>query len=661
MYLHGSSNPVISCKLHRAYFDARLLIVVLLLGASQAFAISGQTLVAPIGEAAGDGFGNSVASAGDVNGDGYDDMIVGAAFNDAGGDFAGRAYVYYLGPGADAVADLTLTGAEPGDYFGYSVSSAGDVNGDGYADVIVGALFNGAGGAFAGRAYVYYGGPGADAVADLTLTGPAPGDQFGNSVSSAGDMNGDGYDDVIVGTYQLRPVPTHAYVYYGGPGADAVPDLTLTGEAAYDLFGYSVSSVGDVSGDGYADVIVGAPFNSLGEFEAGRAYVYYGGPGANAVADLTLTGAGPGNHFGSSVSSAGDVNGDGFADIVVGAPLHDPGGTLVGRAHVYYGGPGVDAAADLTLTGATPGDFFGGSVSSAGDVNGDGYADVIVGANYSSDEGAYAGRAYVYYGGPVADVVADLTLNGSAAGDFFGYSVSSAGDVNGDGCAEVIVGAPFNNAGQAFVISTRVSELKVVVDLDPSEINLRSHAPMVTAYIEGLGFSSTNIDVSTIRLAGSVPTVPKFAHVGDHNANGIPDLMVKFSRPALDPLLTPGVNSLKLAGSLVTGESFAGTGEVRVIDNGGGHAAASVAPNPLNPSGILSFSTAKPGHVRVLMFDLHGSLVRTLMEMPRLPAGDHEVRIDGRGLGGRTLPSGVYFYCVDSPDGAATGHFAILK
>ncbi|TMQ57061.1 MAG: hypothetical protein E6K76_11550 [Candidatus Eisenbacteria bacterium] len=403
-----------------------------------------------VGAAGSDWFGWSVSSAGDMNGDGYADVIVGAYFNDAGGANAGRAYVYYGGPGADAVADLTLTGAAAGDEFGISVSSAGDVNGDGYADVIVGADLNAAGGPGAGRAYVFYGGPGADAVADLTLTGAAAGDAFGNSVSSAGDVNGDGYADVIVGAYLNDAGGTdagRAYVYYGGPGADAVADLTLTGAAAGDSFGYSVSSAGDVNGDSYADVIVGAYLNDAGGADAGRAYVYYGGPGADAVADLTLTGAVANDRFSWAVSSAGDVNGDGYADVIVGAFGNSAGGAQAGRAYVYYGGPGADAVADLTLTGAAAFDWFGYRVSSAGDVNGDGYADVIVGANANDAGGANAGRAYVYYGGPGADAVADLTLTGAAAGDAFGISVSSAGDVNGDGYADVIVGAYQNDAG----------------------------------------------------------------------------------------------------------------------------------------------------------------------------------------------------------------------
>jgi hypothetical protein len=203
--------------------------------------------------------------------------------------------------------------------------------------------------------------------------------------------------------------------------------------------------------------------------------------------------------------------------------------------------------------------------------------------------------------------------------------------------------------------------LAVTLDLAPNVINLKSHAPWLTAYLEPSGFDPASIDISTVRLAGSVPTGSRSAIVGDHNTNGIPDLMLKFPRTALDPLLTLGVNALEVTGSLVTGENFAGTDDVRVIDPGGDHLAAAVAPNPFNPSAMLSFNTVKPGRVRVTMFDLHGRLVRTLMEMPLLPAGEHAVRIDGRGERGEELPSGVYFYRVNSPDGAVTGRFAILK
>jgi hypothetical protein len=415
-------------------------------------------IAAPMGVADVDLFGHSVSNAGDVNGDGYADIIVGAPGNDIGGNYgAGWAYVYNGGPEeVDTVADLVLTGAAAIDQFGISVSGAGDVNGDGYADVIVGAWGNDFAGLDAGRAYVYYGGPQADAVPDLTFTGAAANDDFGISVSGAGDVNGDGYADVIVGAYTSDVGGTNAgqaYVYYGGPAADAVADLILTGEAANNYFGYSVSSAGDVNGDGYGDVIVGAYGYGGG---MGRAYVYYGGASLDEAADLVLTGASAEDYMGYSVSGADDVNGDGYADVITGAFGNDAGGGSAGRAYVYYGGPAADAVADLVLTGAAAIDQFGISVSGAGDVNGDGYADVIVGARLNDSGGTDAGRAYVYFGGPGADATSDLTLTGDAADDQFGISVSGAGDVDGDGYADVTVGAPFNdtggfNAGSAYV------------------------------------------------------------------------------------------------------------------------------------------------------------------------------------------------------------------
>jgi hypothetical protein len=177
---------------------------------------------------------------------------------------------------------------------------------------------------------------------------------------------------------------------------DAVADIVLTGEATRDEFGVSVGTAGDVNGDGYTDVIVGAYFNDAGGTDAGRAYVYHGGPAADTVADLVLTGEAAGDRFGLSVGTAGDVNGDGYADVIVGADGNDAGGASAGRAYVYHGSPGADAVADLVLTGEAATDQFGFSVGTAGDVNGDGFTDVIVGAYWNDAGGTDAGRAYLY-------------------------------------------------------------------------------------------------------------------------------------------------------------------------------------------------------------------------------------------------------------------------
>ncbi|MBK6505132.1 MAG: FG-GAP repeat protein [Ignavibacteria bacterium] len=188
-----------------------------------------------------------------------------------------------------------------------------------------------------------------------------------------------------------------------------------------------------MNGDGFEDLIAGAPFNDAGGFDAGRAYIYFGGQIINTVADVILTGATVSDNFGYSVSKAGDVNGDGYGDVIVGAHLNDAGASNAGRAYIYFGGANMNNAADVTLTGLAADNSFGFSVSTAGDFNGDGFSDVIVGAYLNNAGAAGAGELTFFLGGSNMNNVADVTLTGAAAGDNFGYSVSYAGDVNGDG------------------------------------------------------------------------------------------------------------------------------------------------------------------------------------------------------------------------------------
>ena len=415
------------------------------------------------GEASEDFFGVSVASAGDVNNDGFDDLIVGAYSNDAGGNNAGRVYVF-SGQTGDTLYVFTGEAAE--DRFGASVASAGDVNNDGFDDLIVGAFRNNVGGNEAGQAYVFSGQTG-DTL--YVFTGEAAGDRFGISVASAGDVDNDGFDDLIVGALYNDAGGNdagRAYVFSGQTG-DTL--YVFTGAAADDFLGSSVASAGDVNNDGYDDLIVGVSNNDAGGPQAGRAYVFSGQSGETLY---VFTGEAEGDLFGGSAASAGDVNNDGFDDLIVGAWGNDAGGSAAGRAYVFSGQSGDTL---YVFTGEGTGDVFGYSVASAGDVNNDGFDDLIVGAAHLP--GIEAGRVYVF-SGQTGETL--YVITGEAAGEFFsdlfGYSVASAGDVNNDGFDDLIVGAFRHDAGgvfagQAYVFSGRPCPCgdangDLVVDLD---------------------------------------------------------------------------------------------------------------------------------------------------------------------------------------------------
>ena len=175
---------------------------------------------------------------------------------------------------------------------------------------------------------------------------------FGNSVSKAGDVNGDGYHDVIIGAYGFNSGFGRAYIYFGGISMNNTADVIMIGGAIIDYFGISVSNAGDVNDDGYSDVIIGSyGYNSF----TGRAYVFYGGASMNNIADVTLTGESINNNFGISVSDAGDVNGDGFADVYVGAYGFS---SSKGRAYLYYGGASMNDTVDIFMTGDTTLNLF---------------------------------------------------------------------------------------------------------------------------------------------------------------------------------------------------------------------------------------------------------------------------------------------------------------
>jgi Ca2+-binding RTX toxin-like protein len=453
------------------------------------------------GAGGGDQSGWSVSEAGDFNADGRDDVIIGARQARTN---AGSSYVVFgsATPSTVDLASLTpaqgirIDGATPGDESGYSVSGAGDFNADGTDDVIVGAHLADNHGNKSGSSYVVFGSasPGNVDLASLTtaqgirIDGAASFDESGYSVAGAGDFNADGRDDVIIGAPDADNhgnLSGSSYVVFGSasPGNVDLASLTtsqgirIDGATALDDSGESVSGAGDFNADGRDDVIVGAPAaDNLGRPNSGSSYVVFGSASLGNVDLASLTTAQgiridgtTGVASGWSVSGAGDVNADGTDDVIIGAPdAHDNNRAGSGSSYVVFGAatPGnVDLASlgtsqGIRIEGATALDHSGWSVSGAGDVNADGTDDVIIGAHLADHGRPNSGSSYVLFGSasPGNVDLASLTtaqgirIDGATQGDESGYSVSGAGDFNGDGTDDVIVGAPHahnNNRGDS--------------------------------------------------------------------------------------------------------------------------------------------------------------------------------------------------------------------
>ena len=464
---------------------------------------------------------------------------------------------------------FTINGVAAGDNSGTSVASAGDINGDGFADLIIGAPSADPNGSLSGASYVVFGkasgfgnGLGNLDLATLTATdgfridGLVAGDQSGSTVASGGDINGDGFADLIIGSPFADPnglTSGRSYVVFGkstGFGSnvnlallDGTNGFTVNGLLGADTSGSSVASAGDVNHDGFSDFIIGAPVASPNGQFSGASYVVFGKASGfsanfnlatlNGTNGFKISGAAAGDSVGRSVASAGDFNGDGFADVIVGSELADHPGPLntpFGAAYVVYGNS-TGLVANLVLDtingingfkieGVAQGDHTGNSVASAGDINGDGYSDVIIGADLATTaNGSFSGTSYVVFGAATGfatgialsalDGSNGFKLNGEGTLDVSGLSVASAGDVNGDGFADLIIGAPEgpNNthAGASYVVFGKATGFAASMEL--------------SALTGNDGFKLSGAAANNV--AGW-----QVASAGDVNADGFSDIII---------------------------------------------------------------------------------------------------------------------------------------
>ena len=404
------------------------------------------------GDQSGAEYGYAVSMAGDVNGDGYDDMLVGAPRYDNGTYREGTVFLFYGGAGG--LSDVPVwqsSSGQSGSRYGAAVAGVGDVNFDGYDDLLIGAPEYKGGQTHTGAAYLFLGSAtGPAATSDwVTIYEEADAD-YGVAVAAAGDVNQDGYNDVLVGACWADLAGSNAgavYVYLGtAVGLTATPAITVTISQVESGFGKSLSSVGDVNQDGYDDVLIGAPYaDSAGLNNAGAAYLFLGDAiGLVAMPAWQISGLQENEQFGTAVSGAGDINQDGYVDILIGAPQHTIAEQIMGATYGFYGRPsGFATAPNWIVTGDDLYGAFGTAVSSAGDINQDGYADVLVGAPYHDIDQRDEGAVFVYLGGYIGlSATPKFTVAGDKAETMFGRTVSGGGDVNQDGAADFLAGAP---------------------------------------------------------------------------------------------------------------------------------------------------------------------------------------------------------------------------
>src|SRR5262252_6204557 len=400
---------------------------------------------------------------GDMDGDGFAEYAIGASADPTAGAGAGRVFIYRGGPQNIGQGPAWVIDGQPGDLLGAALAPAGDVDGDGLADLLIGAPGSlNVNPSAPGRVLLVYGSRPLGQRAPVVLPGPVARGHFGAALTGLGAFNGDAFSDFAIGAPDANAGAGLVEVFFGSPSPPATPALVLHGRAGGDAFGSAVAGAGHFEGGSYTALAVGAPFGSISHVWAGEVSVFPGGAPPDTSPARTWNGEAAGDFFGTALAGTGDVNGDGFDDLLVGAPGVNVGAMIdAWRAYVFLGSYIPPAVAAQTYTGRKASDQLGQSVAGIGDEDADGFADFAVGAPGNADSTA-VGEIHVVLGRATLPTAPDTILVGETAGDMFSHSLSNGGLIDAGRHALFLAGSYLHGGvGRAYLYGSANATLAV--------------------------------------------------------------------------------------------------------------------------------------------------------------------------------------------------------